>query len=53
MHLPVRLEGDAPGKIDQVRQFYKDIFLLLPGMPAKGFEKPAPDAPVSSEKHRQ
>lgn len=34
-HLPIRLEGDAPGKIDQVRQFYKDIFLLLPGMPAK------------------
>jgi len=36
-HLPIRLEGDAPGKIDQVRQFYKDIFLLLPGMPAKAF----------------
>jgi L-ascorbate metabolism protein UlaG (beta-lactamase superfamily) len=36
-HLPIRLEGDAPGKIDQVRQFYKDIFLLLPDMPAKVF----------------
>jgi len=38
-HLPVRLEGDAPGKIDQVRKYYKDIFLLLPGMPAKAFFK--------------
>ncbi len=36
-HLPVRLEADAPGKIDQIRQYYKDIFLLLPGMPAKVF----------------
>jgi L-ascorbate metabolism protein UlaG (beta-lactamase superfamily) len=35
MHLPIRLEGDAPGKIDQVRKYYKDIFLMLPGMPAK------------------
>jgi L-ascorbate metabolism protein UlaG (beta-lactamase superfamily) len=52
-HLPKRLEGDAPGKIDQVRKFYKDIFLLLPGMPAKVFEKQAPDEPTSSEKHRQ
>ncbi len=38
-HLPIRLEGDAPGKIDQVRQYYKDIFLLLPGTPAKVFKK--------------
>jgi L-ascorbate metabolism protein UlaG (beta-lactamase superfamily) len=38
-HLPIRLEGDAPGKIDQVRHFYKDIFLLLPGMPARTFGK--------------
>lgn len=37
-HLPIRLESDAPGKIDQVRSSYKDIFLLLPGMPAKVFE---------------
>jgi len=36
-HLPIRLEGDAPGKIDHVRKYYKDIFLLLPGMPAKVF----------------
>jgi L-ascorbate metabolism protein UlaG (beta-lactamase superfamily) len=38
-HLPIRLEGDAPGKIDLVRQNYKDIFLLLPGMPEKAFPK--------------
>jgi L-ascorbate metabolism protein UlaG (beta-lactamase superfamily) len=37
MHLPIRLEGDAPGKIDQVRSYYKDIFLLLPGLPGKIF----------------
>jgi L-ascorbate metabolism protein UlaG (beta-lactamase superfamily) len=37
MHLPIRLESDAPGKIDQVRTSYKDIFLLLPGMPQKIF----------------
>ena len=36
-HLPIRLEGDAPGKIDMVRPYYKDIFLLLPGMPARSF----------------
>ncbi len=36
-HLPIRLEADAPGKIDQVRNSYKDIFLMLPGMPAKVF----------------
>ncbi len=38
-HLPIRLEGDAPGKIDQVRSYYQDIFLLLPGMPAKVFQR--------------
>ncbi|MDH4273189.1 MAG: MBL fold metallo-hydrolase [Candidatus Aminicenantes bacterium] len=38
-HLPIRLESDAPGKIDMVRQYYKDIFLLLPGRPAKVFQK--------------
>jgi hypothetical protein len=32
-HLPIRLESDAPGKIDMIRKFYKDIFLMLPGMP--------------------
>lgn len=34
-HLPVRLEGDAPGKIDLIRQYYKDIVLALPGAPAR------------------
>jgi L-ascorbate metabolism protein UlaG (beta-lactamase superfamily) len=38
-HLPIRLEGDAPGKIDQVRPSYGDIFLLLPGMASKVFQK--------------
>ena len=38
-HLPIKLEGDAPSKIDMVRQHYKDIFLLLPGMPAKGWKE--------------
>jgi len=38
-HLPIRLEGDAPGKIEQIRRYYKDIFLLLPGMPVKVFQK--------------
>ncbi len=49
-HLPVRLEGDAPGKIDQVRSHYRDIFLLLPGMPVKLFPaqpNPAVLTPVS------
>lgn len=49
-HLPVRLEGDAPGKIDQVRSHYRDIFLLLPGMPVKLFPaqpNPAVPTPVS------
>jgi hypothetical protein len=30
-------EGDAPGKIDMVRRYYQDIFLLLPEMPVKTF----------------
>ena len=38
-HLPIRLEGDAPGKIGLVRQYYPDIFLLLPGIPAKTFRE--------------
>jgi L-ascorbate metabolism protein UlaG (beta-lactamase superfamily) len=36
-HLPIRLESDAPGKIDQVRKDYSDIFLLLPGIKPKVF----------------
>jgi len=39
-HLPIRLEGDAPGKIDQVRQYYKDILLLLPGTPDHTWTEP-------------
>ena len=31
-HLPVKDEGSMLGNVDQARQFYKDIFLLLPGM---------------------
>ncbi len=38
-HLPVRLENDAPGKIEMVRASYKDIFLLLPGMPTTAFPR--------------
>lgn len=38
-HLPIRLESDAPGKIDMVRTNYKDIFLLLPGMTPKVFPR--------------
>jgi L-ascorbate metabolism protein UlaG (beta-lactamase superfamily) len=48
MHLPIRLESDAPGKIDQVRKYYKDIFLLLPGMPAKVFQQQGPDKKMRS-----
>ncbi|MBU1698868.1 MAG: MBL fold metallo-hydrolase [Candidatus Eisenbacteria bacterium] len=36
-HLPIEKEGTAPGIIDQVRKDYNDIFLLLPGMPARTF----------------
>jgi Tol biopolymer transport system component/L-ascorbate metabolism protein UlaG (beta-lactamase superfamily) len=47
-HLPIRLEGDAPGKIDMVRQYYKDIFLLLPGTPAKAIQAEATPRPEAS-----
>jgi hypothetical protein len=36
-HLPIRLESDAPGKIDQVKKYYPDLFLMLPGMPMRMF----------------
>lgn len=36
-HLPIRLESDAPGKIAMVSPHFKDIFLMLPGMPEKAF----------------
>lgn len=39
MHLPIRLESDAPAKIDRVRKHYSDIFLLLPGMTPREFRK--------------
>ena len=29
IHLPIRLETDAPGKIDMVKSQYKDIFLFV------------------------
>jgi len=38
-HLTIKLESVADSKIDKVRQYYKDIFVLLPGMPAKLFWK--------------
>lgn len=37
-HLLVRLEEGAPGKIGQVRHYYEDILLLLPGMPDTVYE---------------
>jgi L-ascorbate metabolism protein UlaG (beta-lactamase superfamily) len=45
-HLPIRLESDAPDKIGMVRQYYKDLTLLLPGIPAKVLRQepvPGPD----------
>lgn len=33
------LESVADGRIDKVRQYYKDIFVLLPGMPVRVFQK--------------
>lgn len=36
-HLPIRLESDTPGKIAMVSEYFKDIFLMLPGMPGKAF----------------
>ncbi len=38
-HLPVKREGEAPGMVEQVRKYYKDIFLLLPGRATWKFEK--------------
>ncbi len=34
-HLPIENESDLPGKVDLIKQYYRDIFLLLPGMPEK------------------
>lgn len=30
IHLPIRLEGDTPTKLEAVRDYYDDIFLLMP-----------------------
>jgi len=34
-HLPVKNESDWPARVDQAKQYFKDLFLLLPGMPDK------------------
>ena len=47
-HLPIRLESDAPNKIDMVRQYYKDLTLLLPGIPAKVYQAEATPRPIVS-----
>ncbi|MDH4270448.1 MAG: MBL fold metallo-hydrolase [Candidatus Aminicenantes bacterium] len=38
-HLNIREESVAEGKVDEIRRNYKDIFVLLPGMPARVFRK--------------
>jgi len=38
-HLNIKDESVANGRIDKVRQYYKDIFVLLPGMPVRVFQK--------------
>jgi L-ascorbate metabolism protein UlaG (beta-lactamase superfamily) len=38
-HVSIKEEQVAKRKIDEIRQYYKDIFVLLPGMPAKVFRK--------------
>ena len=38
-HINIKEEQVAKGKIDEVRRNYKDIFVLVPGMPAKVFRK--------------
>jgi len=38
-HLDIKEESVAASKIAKVRQYYEDIFVLLPGMPAKSFWK--------------
>jgi len=41
-HLPIRIESDAPGKIDTVRKHYKGLTLLLPGMSAMVLQEETP-----------
>lgn len=38
-HINIKVENVVDGEIDKVRQYYNDIFVLLPGMPAKLFRK--------------
>ena len=38
-HISIKEEQVAKGKIDEIRRNYKDIFGLVPGMPAKVFRK--------------
>jgi len=38
-HVNIKRESDAEVMIDKVRHNYKDIFVLLPGMPVKVFQK--------------
>jgi hypothetical protein len=38
-HVNVKEENVAESKIGPVRRKYKDIFVLLPGMPVKTFRK--------------
>jgi len=38
-HVDIKEEGVAEGKIGEVRRRYKDIFVLLPGLPPKVFTK--------------
>jgi hypothetical protein len=38
-HINIEEERVAKGKIDKIRRNYKDIFVLLPGMPPKVYLK--------------
>ncbi len=38
-HVSVRHEQEAPRTVDQVRQIYNDIFVLLPDMPPRVFQR--------------
>jgi len=49
-HLPIRLESDAPGKIAMVSKYFKDIFLMLPGMPGKTFTDLSPAQAPETER---
>jgi hypothetical protein len=38
-YINIKVENVVDGEIGRVRQGYKDIFPLLPGMPAKVFRR--------------